>query len=76
MIGRQAGSANGIEVDRAVWGYYGSLYKGSYKWLALCMLASFLQAIVRQEQLTHVLWEGRIVSINYTGKCAQESQTI
>jgi hypothetical protein len=65
MIGRQAGSANGIEVDRAAWGYYGSLYKGSYKWLALCMLASFLQAIVR-----------RIVSINYTEKCAQESQTI
>jgi len=34
------------EVDRTAWQYYGSLYRESYRWLALCMLASFLQAVL------------------------------
>jgi len=46
MIEKQTAHSRPIEVDRAAWRYYRSLYRGSYVWLSLCMAASFFQAIL------------------------------
>ncbi len=46
MIEKQTAPPRPIEVDRVAWRYYSSLYKGSYRWLSFCMIASFFQAIL------------------------------
>lgn len=76
MIEKQTAPPRPIEVDRVAWRYYSSLYKGSYRWLSFCMIASFFQAIARQAQLMYVLREGRTVSSDRTEMNAQESQIL
>ncbi len=46
MIHKASSPQRSTKVNHAAWRYYRSLYAGSYKWLGLCMLASFLQAIL------------------------------
>ena len=38
--------SHSIEMNREAWRYYRSLYEGSYRYLLLCMIASFFQSIL------------------------------